>query len=118
MLKVLICVKYSATTGTDIVGLSLISNDATALGQQTVTFSCVGFGAPAVLTSWSLNGVTLQNSSLITIYETQTVQQGRVYSLSLLELCSVGAYENGDYSCTASNGFSSANSITQLNVLG
>jgi len=79
--------------------------------------SCVGYGQPDVLISWSFNGRTLVNSSLVTIYEDKFVQGAGIFNQSTLQLCSVGMSDAGAYTCTVSNGHIQTTSDVRLTVI-
>ena len=72
----------------------------------TVTYVCVGFSQdepPNIL--WKFGDELLSNDSspLVTVYESQVMQNGLNFTESILELCSVEVEDAGNYSCTANN---------------
>ena len=72
----------------------------------TVTYVCVGFSQdepPNIL--WQFGDELLSNdtSDLVTVYESQIMQNGLNFTESILELCSVEVENAGNYSCTANN---------------
>ena len=101
------------------MGLPLISNDTTLDTGETALLVCVGYGLPSVSITWSINGETVSNTSLITIYEEEFIHSdGRVFKQSFLQLCSVERFNAGSYTCTASNGQRTASAETVLTVAG
>lgn len=58
----------------------------------------------------------VMNDSLVTIYEEDIVEGGRVYKQSFLQLCSLEVADAGDYTCFVSNGQTSTNATTRLTV--
>ena len=85
---------------------------------DTAFLVCVGYGQPNVEISWTLNGEVVTNDSLVTIYEEEVSQGGRLFKQSFLELCSLELSDSGIYTCTVSNNQSVANATTQLSVYG
>ena len=85
----------------------------------TVTYVCVGYGEdepPNII--WEFGDQLLSNdtSSLVTIYESQLIENRLVFTQSILELCSVEVENAGNYSCTANNSRGSNSSTFTLNV--
>ena len=86
----------------------------------TVTYVCVGYGEdepPNIF--WEFGDQLLSNdtSSLVTVYDSQVVENGLVFTQSILELCSVEIENAGEYSCTANNSRGSNSSTFILNVI-
>ena len=79
---------------------------------------CVGYGLPNVDITWSRDGQIISNSSLVSIYEEDLAQGGRVFRQSFLQLCSLQMADSGNYTCAVSNGISSLTSTVDLSVLG
>ena len=79
---------------------------------------CVGYGLPNVDITWSRDGQIISNSSLVSIYEEDLAQGGRVFKQSFLQLCSLQMSDSGVYTCSVSNGLSSVNSTVELSVVG
>ena len=96
----------------------VISNDTTLSEGETALLACVGFGQPDVDITWRFNGETITNTSLITTYEEEVTQGGRVFKQSFLQLCSLALSDAGGYTCVVSNGLTTANATTQLSVTG
>ena len=94
--------------------LTLISADASVLAGETVILACVG---SARFLTWSFNGQAIQNSSLSTIYEERTIENGRAYIRSLLQLCGVSSSYSGTYTCSVRNEIT-VNATTQVTVSG
>ena len=79
---------------------------------------CVGYGQPNVDITWSRDSQVISNSSLLSIYEEDLAQGGRVFKQSFLQLCSLQMSDSGVYTCSVSNGLSSVNSTVELSVVG
>ena len=94
----------------------VISNDTTLRTGDTAVLACMGFGEPDVEISWSFNGATVVNTSLITIYQENVVQGERLFKQSILQICNLSESDAGGYTCIASDGFTTANTTTQLTV--
>ena len=102
----------------EIVAVSALS-DATAVNvTETVLLACVGLGLPGVDTSWNFNGATLQNSSLVTIYERELIMGRRRYKESLLQICNAAVTDAGIYTCIVTNAYDTINATTELQVIG
>lgn len=76
--------------------------------------TCLGIGEGGVQISWSFNGVTLSNSSLVTIYERDLIRGGNTFKQSLLQLCSLTVSNAGGYTCNVMNGLTVVNATTQV----
>ena len=96
--------------------LVMISNDTSLFVGDAALLACVGFGVPDVEITWTLNGDTVMNSSLVTITEEEVTQGGRVFLQSFLELCSLAVSDSGVYTGSVSNGETMVNATTQLSV--
>ena len=85
----------------------------------TVTYVCVGYGEdepPNII--WEFGDQLLSNetSTLVTIYESQLMENRLVFTQSILELCSVEVENAGMYSCTANNSRGSNSSTFTLSI--
>ena len=100
------------------VELTVISNDTSLSEGDTALLACVGYAQSGVEITWSLGGETVMNDSLVTIYEEDIVEGGRVYKQSFLQLCSLEVADAGDYTCFVRNSGNSANATTHLSVSG
>ncbi len=98
--------------------LLVISNDTSALVGNSALLACVGFGVPSVEITWSLNGASITNSSIVTISEEEITRGETVFKQSFLELCSLSISNSGVYACSVSNGLTMVNDTTQLSVTG
>ncbi len=96
----------------------MISNDTFALVGNSALLACVGFGVPSVEITWSLNGASIMNSSIVTISEEEITGGGKVFKQSFLELCNLSISDSGVYTCSVSNGLTMTKYTTQLSVTG
>ena len=94
----------------------VISNSTTLRTGETALLACVSFGEADVEISWSFNGASVVNTSLITIYEEGVVQGEMIFKQSFLQICSLAKADAGGYTCIASDGFTTDNATTQLTV--
>lgn len=93
--------------------------DVTVRENNTVLFTCVAQGEVSLpLISWIGNkGETLYNDSRITVYTDIVMESGNSFVRSILELCSVEEYDEGEYSCVAANRYNpSINTSAQFYV--
>ena len=98
--------------------LLAISNDTTIAQRDTVALICVGDSTEReVSITWTYQGQALENSRLVTITE-GTLPGGRLFPMSLLQLCSVSIAQSGLYTCTVSNGLVSVQGTTELTITG
>ena len=93
-----------------------ISNDTSLLEGETALLACVGYSEDDVEVTWTRNGATVVNSSVVFTYQEETVQRGRVLRLSFLQLCSVEVADSGVYTCVVSNGQAAVNFSVHLDV--
>ena len=96
----------------------LLSDDVAVDPDFTTLLTCVGFGEPELEISWSYNGAPIVNTSLTAISERSFISGGRLHKQSYLQLCSIGIYDGGNYTCIADNGHITVNATTQLTVIG
>ena len=78
----------------------------------------MGYGQPSVDIVWTKDGQVISNMSLVSVYEEDLAQGGRVFKQSFLQLCSLQIENSGSYVCSVSNGLSSVNSSVELSVIG
>ena len=100
------------------VEVAAISNDTSLNVGETAVLICVGYGQPSVDITWTKDGQIISNSSLVSVYEEDLAQGGRVFKQSFLQLCSLQMENSGSYVCSVSNGLYSVNSSLELSVLG
>ena len=98
--------------------MAAISNDTSLNVGETAVLICVGYGQPSVGITWTKYGQIISNSSLVSVYEEDLAQGGRVFKQSFLQLCSLQMENSGSYVCSVSNGLSTVNSSLELSVLG
>ena len=105
---------------TDLPELVVVPNSTFEVDAgATVTYVCVGFSQdepPNIFWQFGDEQLTNDSSSLVTVYENQVMENGLVFTESILELCSVEVENAGLYSCTANNTAGSSNSTFTLNV--
>lgn len=90
--------------------------NTTAVMGNTVIFSCAATGGPALYIQWFKDGSELANDSRVTIYTPYNTQDN-VFSISMLEICSLELEDYGEYSCRVSVGASSDTSYFTLEVV-
>ena len=95
----------------------MLSKNLSLNSGETALLFCVGFGEPDVEVNWMFNGAPVANTSLTPIFEENIIQGSRPYKQSFLQLCSVTTSSAGSYTCSASNGQTTSNAITQLSVI-
>ena len=96
----------------------LISSDTFGYQGETAFLVCVGYSQPVIEISWSLNGVPVTNTSLVTTYE-EVVPGVGVYKQSFLQFCSLSLSNAGNYTCVVTNGgVIDASALTSLTVSG
>ena len=98
--------------------MAAISNDTFLNVGGTAVLICVGYGQPSVAITWTKDGQIISNSSLVSVYEEDLAQGGRVFKQSFLQLCSLQMENSGSYVCSVSNGLSTVNSSLELSVVG
>ena len=102
----------------DVMEVVAISNDTTLNVGETALLACAGYGSPTTEINWSFNGVTVMNSSLVTVYFGEIVNGGRLFNVSFLQLCNLGNSDAGTYTCTIGDDYGITRSTTQLTVVG
>ena len=70
-------------------------------------FSCLSYGAPSPIITWSKDGDLVQTSPGIKISQTPFVDGGFVFDKSTVEICSVEMFDAGEYRCLATNSIGS-----------
>jgi hypothetical protein len=80
---------------------------------EIASLACVSFGGADVEILWSFNGTIVGNTSRIAIYE---VQGERIFKQSFLQICGLVEIDAGDYTCSISDGFVTANATIQLSL--
>ena len=74
---------------------------------STVVLTCVAYGVPPPLLTWSRNGSSLSfNDSRVTIYSNIITDSasGVIFARSIMKLCRSELADVGTYSCLTSNG--------------
>ena len=85
---------------------------------STTILTCVGFGNPTPYITWRRGATELSNGSRTTIYEELVMENGVTFVQSILEICSVGEADGGQYSCTVGNTLGNASVNFELSVSG
>ena len=93
------------------------SNSTVEAGSITV-LSCVGFGDPIPNVTWTRGATELSNGSRTTIYERLVTSNGVTFVQSILQICSVGETDIGQYSCTVDNAVGNTSVDFELSVTG
>ena len=83
----------------------MISNNTSLVEGETALLACVGYSVSGVDISWSFNGQTVQNNSLVTIFEEEVQRGSKIFKKSFLQLCGVVLSDAGGYTCVVSNIF-------------
>ena len=91
-------------------------NDSVSAGS-TVLLTCVGYGGELYTwITWRKDGIELVEDSRLSI-NSSLITEGEVsFVLSILEICSAGESDGGDYSCTADNGVGNDTTYFTLSV--
>jgi hypothetical protein len=97
--------------------VALISHDISLGRGESASLACVGVGETGLEISWSFNGAPVGNTTLVAIHEEVIGQDGKVFVQSFLQICSLAESDAGNYTCVASDDFTSANATIQLTVL-
>ena len=71
--------------------------------SSSVLMNCVAYGYPFPTITFTKDGVTLENSTMVTITENFILEGGVAFTHSVLVLCDVRETEIGRYTCTAHN---------------
>lgn len=82
---------------------------------------CVAYGEPYVEFTWTHSGFEEMNSnsSRISIYEEDNLEEGILFRQSFLQLCSVQLGDAGAYTCSVTNGRNlTYSATTQLTISG
>ena len=103
-------------TALDEVELVAVSNHTSLSAGETVLLACVGFGLPSIEISWIYNSQAITNTSLISIYEVDVEEDGKVFRQSILQICAVEISDSGIYICLVSNGISEVNYTVNVDV--
>ena len=90
--------------------------NSTVEAGSTTILTCVGFGNPTPYITWRRGTTELSNGSRTTIYEELVTENGVNFVQSILEICSVGEADDGQYSCTVSNALGNASVNFELSV--
>lgn len=88
-------------------------NTSVNLGS-TLLLTCVSYGLPIPALTWSRGDAELTNDSRTTIYDQLVTENGVTFIVSMFQLCSVEATDNGEYSCIAQNLAGIDSSVFQL----
>ena len=86
------------------VELVTISPPTNPIVGDTTFLACVTYGPTTGQTTWTRDGQPLFNTSLVSIFEANSVQGGLTFKISYLRLCGVTLRQSGLYACTVSNG--------------
>ena len=92
--------------------------NTTVEAGSTTVLSCVGFGDPIPNVTWTRGATELSNGSRTTIYERLVSSNGMMFVQSILQICSIGETDNGQYSCTVDNAVGYASVDFELSVTG
>lgn len=101
-------------TGAELIDLVVLSDDTVLYEGETTLLSCVAFGEPSLSITWTFNNQSVVNTSLISVFEEQFFQAGRVFTHSFLQICSDNVADTGRYTCSITNGLVSLNASLEL----
>ena len=76
------------------------------IATDTVQLHCVAYADPpqaSLNISWSRDGDAVNETELISIHEEQIEQGNITFTQSILQICSIGLDNIGNYSCIAEN---------------
>ena len=68
---------------------------------SSLTLACVAYGDPIPTISWNKGSSRLTNNSAVTIYQEVLSTSGVTLAKSILEICTPGENDAGQYSCFA-----------------
>ena len=95
----------------------LSSNNTDVIAGDTVYLMCVAYGDPPLSVGWLRGDRELSNGSRVTVYEEEReMEGGESFLTSVLEVCSVGQSDAGEYSCIAANSRGNSSAIMELTV--
>ena len=92
--------------------------DTEVVAGLTTLLTCVGYGNPPVSITWRRSSTILTNdtSPRITIYEQEIIEDGVVFVMSILQICSTEVADTGLASCTVENGVANDTAEFQFTV--
>ena len=91
-------------------------NDTSAYVGESLTLLCVAYGSPLPTVMWMRNGQPLRQPYLLN--ETEIVTRHVTFVRSILYLCSLKLADDDQYTCTASNNFSTSMETFALHMKG
>ena len=94
----------------------LAPQNTSVVAGNTIVMACVGSGSPTPSLNWSRNGMELTNSSRFTIYNELVTENGVTFIESILEICSIGEADAGEYTCAVANQAGSDAVTVQITV--
>ena len=68
---------------------------------SSLTLACIAYGDPIPTISWNKGSSQLTNDSAVTIYQEVVSTSGVTLAKSILEICTPGENDAGQYSCFA-----------------
>ena len=101
----------------DPAKIALSSTNTDVVAGDTVYLTCVAYGDPPLSVGWLRGDRELSNGSRVTVYEEEReIEGGEKFVTSVLEVCSVGQSDAGEYSCVASNSRGNSSAKMELTV--
>lgn len=94
----------------------LAPRNTSVVAGNTIVMACVGSGSPTPSLNWSRNGMELTNNSRLTIYNELVTENGVTFIESILEICSIGEADAGEYTCGVANQAGSDTVTVQITV--
>ena len=92
--------------------------NTSVVAGNTIVMACVGSGSPTPSLNWSRNGMELTNDSRFTIYNELVTENGVTFIESILEICSIGEADAGEYTCAVANQAGADTVTVQVTVTG
>ena len=98
--------KFNVTVTREAIPAMIVlsSNNTDVVAGDTVYLTCVAYGDPPLSVGWLRGDRELSNGSRVTVYEEEReMEGGERLVTSVLEVCSAGQLDTGEYTCAAAN---------------
>ena len=105
--------------GTGGIVQAVITNDTILEEGHTALLSCVAYAPMDLQFNWTRpDGVIEFNSSMVAVYEQDTMISSLRFQQVFLQICSVRPEDSGVYTCTVGYGGFSFSSDIELTITG